>query len=103
MYKNAGVQEFKELMNSLENMQLLDVRTPKEIAEGKIEGAKELDFFDPNFAHKVAALDMDKNYLVYCRSGNRSGQACQLMAKMGFKGQLINLDGGFMAWQEELE
>jgi rhodanese-related sulfurtransferase len=101
MYKNSDVKEFKDLMHSLNNAEVLDVRTPQEIAEGKIEGAKELDFFDPQFREKVAQLDKDKDYLIYCRSGNRSGQTCQLMSTMGFKGKLVNLAGGYMAWKEE--
>ncbi len=50
-----------------------------------------------SFAQKVAALDKDKTYFVYCRSGNRSGNACEMMSKDGFK-NLYNLSGGMMNW-----
>ena len=63
----------------------LDVRTPEEIADGKIEGAVELDFYHDNFKKKLAQLDKNDTYLVYCYSGNRSRQAAEMMLDMGFK------------------
>lgn len=78
---------------------LLDVRTPEEIAQGKIAGAAELDFRSPDFAAQVDKLDKNKTYLIYCRSGNRSGQACKMMADKGFT-SLYNLAGGILAWKE---
>lgn len=97
-YKNLSPEAFKQSMAEQENVVLLDVRTPGEVAEGKIEGAIAIDFFANDFQTKVNALDKDKNYFVYCRSGQRSGQACQMMDQLGFK-SLVNLDGGFLAWK----
>jgi rhodanese-related sulfurtransferase len=45
----------------------------------------------------LEALDKSKNYYVYCRSGNRSGQACAIMQSVGFE-TAHNLVGGFMEW-----
>ena len=98
-YEDLSVAAFREKMTE-EGIVLLDVRTPEETAAGKIEGALELDYNDPDFAGKVAGLDQDKTYLVYCRSGNRSGKACRLMAAQGFR-HLYNLKGGFLAWSAE--
>lgn len=95
-YRNIDVPSFKGLMSSPDAV-VLDVRTPAEIAQGKIEGAIELDFYSRDFAQKVAALDKSKTYLVYCRSGNRSGQACSSMQQQGFT-KLYNLQGGMIAW-----
>lgn len=97
-YKNLSPAEFKQGFQADSNAVVLDVRTPAEVAEGTIEGAKVLDFFDPNFAKHIMELDKDKNYYIYCRSGNRSGQACAFMASNGFGGELVNLVGGMMAW-----
>ncbi|MEX0273681.1 MAG: rhodanese-like domain-containing protein, partial [Flavobacteriaceae bacterium] len=47
-------------------------------------------------------LDTSKNYYVYCRSGNRSAQACAIMGSLGF-GNVYNLEGGFMEWEGEVE
>jgi rhodanese-related sulfurtransferase len=76
---------------------VLDVRTPAEFAEGHIDGATVVDFYEPGFAEAIAALDRDGTYLVYCRSGNRSGQAVALMAQLGFE-RVYDLDGGVVAW-----
>jgi rhodanese-related sulfurtransferase len=98
-YQDLSVAAFKAKMSE-PDVVLMDVRTPEETAEGKIEGAMELDFRSPGFAEKLDELDKEKTYLIYCRSGNRSGQTCDMMAKKGFK-NLYNLDGGFMAWSSE--
>lgn len=76
---------------------VLDVRTPAEFAEGHIEGATNVDFESASFASEVAKLDPSKPYLVYCRSGNRSGQAVAQMAGLGFA-NLWDLNGGIINW-----
>lgn len=98
-YEDIGVADFKAKMADPDAV-LLDVRTSKEIAEGKIEGAIELDFYNENFAEEVAKLDKDKTYLIYCRSGNRSGKTCKLMSEQGFT-KLYNLKGGIIAWSQQ--
>ena len=97
-FKNLDVTAFKAKMNE-ENTIVLDVRTPEETAQGVIEGAIELDVKAPDFAEKVAQLDKDKSYLVYCRSGRRSVTACNIMAEEGFS-DLYNLLGGYLEWSE---
>jgi len=77
---------------------LLDVRTPGEFAAGHIAGATNIDFESGTFESDIQKLDKSKSYAVYCRSGNRSGQATALMAKDGFK-TIFNLDGGLINWQ----
>ena len=77
---------------------LVDVRTPAEFAAGHIAGAINIDFESGNFSADIASLDKSKSYAVYCRSGNRSGQATALMAKSGFT-SIFNLDGGLINWQ----
>lgn len=64
---------------------LLDVRTPEEYAAGHLDGAKLLDFNGGQFAAELSSLDPDVEYLVYCRSGNRSAQAIALMQAGGFE------------------
>jgi len=75
----------------------LDVRTPGEFNEGHIEGALSVDFQSGNFENEIASLDKSKTYAVYCRSGNRSGQAVKVMSDAGFT-DLYNLDGGVIDW-----
>jgi rhodanese-related sulfurtransferase len=75
----------------------LDVRTPGEFSEGHIEGAQLIDFQSGNFENEIASLDKAKTYAVYCRSGNRSGQAVKVMSDAGFS-NLYNLNGGVIDW-----
>lgn len=62
----------------------LDVRTPAEWAEGHVDGAQHLDVMDPGFDAGLASLDRNATYFVYCRSGQRSGQATSRMQAQGF-------------------
>jgi len=79
------------------DMVLLDVRTPDEIAAGKIAGALEADYFSDNFSAEIDKLDKDKHYIVYCKSGGRSSKSIDLMRKKGFR-KCTNLEGGYTAW-----
>ena len=63
---------------------VLDVRTPGEYAEGHLEGAELLDLNSGEFAAALPSLDPEAEYVVYCRSGNRSGQAVAMMEQAGF-------------------
>lgn len=76
---------------------ILDVRTPEEFDAGHLDGAVLLDFYEPDFADQLANLDPDKPYLLYCRSGNRSGQTIQMMEALGFT-DVADVDGGINAW-----
>lgn len=78
---------------------LLDIRTPEEFASGHIEGSVNIDFYEDDFATQIGALDRDIEYAVYCRSGNRSGQAMELFADLEFNA-VHNLGGGIVAWAE---
>jgi len=76
---------------------VIDVRTPEEYAEGHIDGSLLIDLSSPSFLDEVGALDPAEEYLVYCRSDNRSGQAVAMMAELGFD-RLWDLDGGVIAY-----
>lgn len=100
-YTDIKPQEFKEKIENESNAFLLDVRAPVEAAINKIEGSTLINFNDgATFIEEVAKLDKDKTYLIYCRSGNRSGRACAYMAEQGFD-KLYNMAGGMMAWENE--
>jgi phage shock protein E len=97
-YTDLDVAAFKSKMAE-PGIVLIDLRTPEETAEGMIEGAGQLDYEAPSFEAEVAKLDKSKTYLLYCRSGNRSSEACTYMVKQGFQ-HLYNLEGGYLAWTE---
>jgi rhodanese-related sulfurtransferase len=76
---------------------ILDIRTPEEFAAGKIEGSINIDFYASDFRQQLDALDKDTHYLVYCNSGNRSGQSLSDFRDLGFT-QVDNLDTGIQGW-----
>ncbi len=99
---NLSQEEWTEQLEQDGNAFILDVRTPEEVGEGYIPGATNIDIYmGQGFLDALEDLDKSKNYYVYCRSGSRSGQACALMAKAGFK-NAYNLEGGFMQWEGEV-
>lgn len=98
IYERLDNAAFKAKMTA-ENTVLLDVRTPGETSRGTIPGALIIDYNSPGFQSKIAALDRDKTYLVYCQSGVRSKKTCQQMQSMGF-GSLYELEGGYAGWQQ---
>jgi rhodanese-related sulfurtransferase len=63
---------------------VIDVRTPSETALGMLEGAIEIDLSSALFGSEIAQLDRDVSYVVYCRSGYRSGIAVDEMKALGF-------------------
>jgi phage shock protein E len=73
-----------EAVKVLDSRLVIDVRGPDEVAEGVILGATVLDFNAGEFQAKIGDYDRNAAYLVYCRSGNRSGQAVAIMKELGF-------------------
>jgi phage shock protein E len=78
---------------------ILDIRTPEEFDQGIIEGAVNIDFYETSFADDLDGFDKDAHYVVYCRSGNRSGQAMVTFADLGFT-NVTEIDGGIANWYE---
>lgn len=66
------------------NTIVIDVRTPSEYSEGHLDGAVNIDVQDANFGTILSQLPTDGEYVVYCRSGNRSAQAVEIMKAAGF-------------------
>lgn len=72
------------------NVVIIDVRTPQEFGQGHVNKSLNIDFLNDSFKNQISKLDRNKLYGLYCRSGNRSGQALKLMKQMGFT-QVENL------------
>ena len=79
---------------------IIDVRTPEEFTEEHIEDAINLDFRSETFRDELNTLDRDKTYLIYCRSGGRSGNALDMMAELDFR-EAYNMLDGINGWVEE--
>ena len=92
-------QSWQEQLEQDDNAVILDVRTTEEVEEGYIPGAIHHDIYQPQaFMDAISGFDQNKNYYVYCRSGNRSGQACALLNSIGIE-NAYNLLGGFQEWE----
>ena len=95
----------EEWVTELENDNkavIIDVRTLREVEEGIIPNAIHIDIYQgQGFIDELKELDKTKNYYVYCRSGNRSRQACNVMYQLGFE-NAFNLIGGILEWDGEI-
>lgn len=81
-------------------VQLVDVRTPAEYAEGHIDAAININMQDADFVTKAnELLNKEEVVYVYCRSGGRSMKAALMLSKEGYR--LVNLKGGMMEWNKE--
>ncbi len=100
--ENITVEQLKARMDAGEKINLIDVREPHENAEFNIGGT--LLPLGQIATMQVDSIEdlKDEEVVVYCRSGNRSGQACQVLSMLGFK-NLKNLTGGMLAWQERIK
>ena len=93
---NMSVDEFASKIAE-PGVVLVDVRTPGEFMSGHIEGAINIDFESGNFENEINKLDKNIEYAIYCRSGNRSGQAAAIMHDAGFH-KVSNLNAGIIDW-----
>ncbi|MCA9459619.1 MAG: rhodanese-like domain-containing protein [Nanoarchaeota archaeon] len=96
----VNVIEAKEMLEKnlgKENFEFIDVRSPLEHREAHIEGCRLIPLEE--IEAYLDSFDKKKKYLIYCRSGGRSGMACQIMEARGFK--TVNMQGGILDWAEE--
>lgn len=83
-YKNVNIEKAIKLVNSSTNLVILDVRTREEYLAGNIPNSINIDVLSQDFKSKIDMLDKNKEYLIYCRSGNRSSIASSIMSTNGF-------------------
>ena len=90
---DISIDEFKEKFQEEQGV-VIDVRTQEEYEEGHlVKTDKLLDFTNGEFQNSLIDMDKDKTYYLYCRTGNRSGQAARIMKSQGFE-NVYNV-GGF--------
>ena len=93
--QKLGTTDFKTIISS-DEIQLVDVRTPKEFAAGHIQGAINSNYFDKNeLISFFKTLDKSKPVAVYCKVGGRSAKAANILEEMGFK-EIYDLKGGYL-------
>ena len=79
---------------------ILDIRTPREFKAGHLPNSIMIDFYSDTFLDKIKQLDKTKTYLVYCRSGNRSGRSMRLFKKLNFE-KVYHMNSGIIGWNSE--
>ena len=100
-YQSVNAVTFAEIIQD-SNVVLLDVRTPSEYQAGHIPGAILIDVTQADFLPKCKQqLPIDKTIALYCRSGNRSKKAAQLLSQENYK--VVELNTGFNSWDGEVE
>lgn len=105
---NAGVSATQNVTSETFNTDIngdgqgliIDVRTPKEYAQGHIKNALSMDFLNNDFVEKIKTLPKERNIYLYCRSGRRSAEAAKLFEQNGFQ-HVYNLEGGIIDWEKE--
>lgn len=99
---NLTQEDWISQLKADENAVILDVRTEDECSDGIIENAIIIDIHQGQaFINAIEQLDKTKNYYVYCRSGARSGKACELLNEIGID-HAYNLTGGMLAWEGDV-
>ncbi|MNP60958.1 putative adenylyltransferase/sulfurtransferase MoeZ [compost metagenome] len=91
-------QEVAEQIETGKSLNLLDVRELAEWLEGHVEGAKHIPL--SQLVERQKELDLDQEIIIMCRSGNRSGLACELLHEKGYK--VVNMTGGLNEWTSKL-
>jgi rhodanese-related sulfurtransferase len=97
--KTMNVKEVQSRIEAGDNLNLLDVREPMEHDDFNIGGIL-LPLGDIRVGDTTTIDHLkDQEVIIYCRSGNRSGQACMVLESLGFT-NVINVSGGMLAWQD---
>lgn len=91
--------EIERRLKSGESLNIIDVREGNEVETGKITGAKHIPLGE--ILTRLHELDKDKEYIMVCRSGNRSGLASEWLTEKGF--QVKNMVGGMSNWESDME
>lgn len=90
----------RELSERLDEVVLIDVREPHEVDIARIPGARLIPLGE--FLDRVGEVERDRDVVVHCRSGLRSGKAVRLLLDAGYD-RVRNLRGGILAWSDEVD
>jgi rhodanese-related sulfurtransferase len=97
--KQIFPQQVEELLKQGKNLSIIDVRETEEVAHGKIPGARHIPL--GQLESRLNEIEKDKEHIIVCRSGNRSGMACEFLSSQGYN--VVNMAGGMLEWTGEIE
>ncbi len=95
--KLVTAEEMKSILE-MEDVQLVDVRTPEEHDQEHIVNSQNIDFTSPTFDDDISKLDKAKPVILYCKGGNRSAKCARKLKEAGFK-KIYDLEGGISKWK----
>ncbi|MFJ7648255.1 rhodanese-like domain-containing protein [Lysinibacillus sp. NPDC097279] len=97
--KSMDTTQLLEQLDSNEDLYIIDVREDDEVAQGVIPGAKHIAL--GTIPERLEEIDRSKPYIIVCKAGGRSANACAYLEAQGF--DVTNLEGGMLAYDGELE
>lgn len=93
--------ELKHRLDSGEDIQIIDVREPHEVAIAKLPDTTHIPL--GQIVNRMAEIDPSRETVVHCKMGGRSAKAIEALKRSGFSGRLLNLKGGITAWSNEVD
>lgn len=97
--KTITSKELEQLLEKEQALSLIDVREEDEIAQGKIPQAKHIRLAE--IPDRKNELSKDVTHFIICRSGGRSGRACEYLQTLGY--DVVNVEGGMLDWEGDVE
>lgn len=93
--------DLKRRLDSGEDIQIVDVREANEVAIGQIPNSVHIPL--GQVLNRMSEIDQNRETVVHCKMGGRSARAIDALQRSGFKGNLMNLKGGILAWSDEVD
>ncbi len=97
--KEITAKEIAAKLKEGKKLHMIDVRENEEVVQGKVPGARHIPLGE--LPERLNELDKDKQYYMICRSGGRSGKACEFLSEKGY--DATNMVGGMLDWEGEIE
>jgi len=93
--------ELKQRMDRGDDIQIIDVREPDEVAIARIPNTIHIPL--GQIINRMSEIDSEKETIVHCKMGGRSARAIDALKRSGFTGELVNLKGGIISWSNEVD
>lgn len=93
--------ELKQRLDNGDDIQIIDVREANEVAIGRIPNSVHIPL--AQVLNRMEEIDPNRETVVHCKMGGRSSRAIDALQRSGFKGNLLNLKGGIIAWSNEVD
>ncbi|MDT4952764.1 MAG: sulfur-carrier protein adenylyltransferase/sulfurtransferase [Acidobacteriota bacterium] len=93
--------ELKQRLDSGDDIQIIDVREPAEVAVARIPNSTHIPL--GQVLNRMSEIDPARETVVHCKMGGRSAKAIEALTRAGFEGKLSNLKGGITAWSNDVD